>query len=176
LQLRVGIHTGPVLLGTLQTTGEYTALGDSVNVASRLEHAAPPGGILISQATYRQVQGIFEAELLPPLSVKGKAEPLQAYRVSGVLPGARRTPARGVAGVETPTIGRAAEFELLKACFARAQGGAELVLIVAEAGGRVTGTDGAPFASRAGHVLASNGYVHDEMLGVIRDFRGHSQR
>ena len=47
-------------------------------------------------------------------------------------------------------------------------------LIVAEAGGRVTGTDGAPFASRAGHVLASNGYVHDEMLGVIREFRAHS--
>jgi len=49
-------------------------------------------------------------------------------------------------------------------------------LIVAEAGGRVTGTDGAPFASRAGHVLASNGYVHDEMLGIIRDFRAHSPR
>jgi myo-inositol-1(or 4)-monophosphatase len=49
-------------------------------------------------------------------------------------------------------------------------------LIVAEAGGLVTGTDGAPFASRAGHVLASNGYVHDEMLGVIRKFRAHSSR
>jgi myo-inositol-1(or 4)-monophosphatase len=49
-------------------------------------------------------------------------------------------------------------------------------LIVAEAGGRVTDTDGAPFASRAGHVLATNGYVHDEMLRVIRDFRAHSPR
>ena len=49
-------------------------------------------------------------------------------------------------------------------------------LIVAEAGGRVTDTDGAPFASRAGHVLATNGYVHDDMLRVIRDFRAHSAR
>ncbi len=49
-------------------------------------------------------------------------------------------------------------------------------LIVAEAGGRVTDTDGAPFASRAGHVLATNGYVHDEMLRVIRDFRAQSSR
>ena len=49
-------------------------------------------------------------------------------------------------------------------------------LIVAEAGGRVTDTDGAPFASRAGHVLATNGYVHEEMLRIIRDFRADSSR
>jgi myo-inositol-1(or 4)-monophosphatase len=49
-------------------------------------------------------------------------------------------------------------------------------LIVAEAGGRVTGVEGQLFTSRGGHVLASNGYVHDEMLAVIRDFRGRFSR
>ena len=49
IQLRIGINTGPALLGTVGTIGEYTAIGDTVNLASRLEHAAPVGGILISR-------------------------------------------------------------------------------------------------------------------------------
>ena len=62
LAIRIGINTGPVLLGEMGTKGEYTAMGDAVNLASRLEHAAPVGSVLISHDTYRHVRGIFDVE------------------------------------------------------------------------------------------------------------------
>src|SRR5215211_2345940 len=58
IQLRIGINTGPALLGTVGTVGEYTAIGNTVNVANRLQTAAPRGGILISHDTYQHVRGI----------------------------------------------------------------------------------------------------------------------
>jgi class 3 adenylate cyclase len=84
LAMRIGINTGPVLLGQVGTTYEYTAVGDTVNLVSRLEHAAPVGGILISHATYRHVQGIVEVEALDPIRVKGKTEPVRVYVVHGI--------------------------------------------------------------------------------------------
>jgi class 3 adenylate cyclase len=62
IALRVGIHTGPVIVGEVATTHEFTAIGDTVNLASRLEQAAPVGGVLISHDTYQHVRGLFEAE------------------------------------------------------------------------------------------------------------------
>src|SRR5262249_37351643 len=53
VSMRVGINTGPVVLSRVGTTGEYTAMGDAVNVASRLEHVAPSGGVCIGHDTYR---------------------------------------------------------------------------------------------------------------------------
>lgn len=114
LKMRVGINTGPVLLGEVGTTSEYTAMGDTVNMASRLEHAAPVGGILISRDTYRHVRGIFDVESQPPLLVKGKSEPLQTYVVQQAKPRAFRLRTRGVEGVETQTIGRDKEMVQLK--------------------------------------------------------------
>lgn len=81
LQLRIGINSGPVLLGAVGTTGEVTALDDAVNLASRLEHAAPVGEVLISHDTYRLVRGIFDVEPQQPLIIKGKQEPVRAYVV-----------------------------------------------------------------------------------------------
>jgi class 3 adenylate cyclase/tetratricopeptide (TPR) repeat protein len=126
LALRVGINTGTVLV-TLYPQGSranFNAIGDAVNVASRVEHAAPPGGVLISQDTYRHVRGLFEVEPLPPLNVKGKPEPLQTYRVLRAVPPAFYNPTRGVEGLETRMIGRAAELQALGDAFARAQAGA----------------------------------------------------
>jgi class 3 adenylate cyclase len=62
LALRIGINSGQVVLDLIGTTREYTALGDAVNVANRMEMAAPIGGILISQQTYLHVQGLLEVE------------------------------------------------------------------------------------------------------------------
>lgn len=136
LQMRIGLNTGPVLLGTVGSTGEFTAMGDTVNVAARLEQAAPLDGILIAHATYRQVRGIFEVRAQPPLTVKGKAEPLQVYVVTGLQPRALRLLTRGVEGRETRLVGRAAELAQLQTAFTEvvAQRQPRALTVVAEAG------------------------------------------
>ncbi len=113
LRMRIGINTGPVILGTVATTKEFTALGDTTNLAARLEHAAPVGGILIAHDTYRQVRGAFDVQPLKPISVKGKSEPIQVYVVERAKPRAFRVGTRGVEGVETRMIGRHSEFDYL---------------------------------------------------------------
>ena len=136
LRMRIGINTGPVLLGAVGTTGEYTAMGDTVNLASRLEHAAPVGGILISHDTYRHVRGVFDVLPLDPITVKGKAEPIQVYLVRAAKPKAFRVTTRGVEGIETRTIGREAELQKMQAAFttARYERRTHLISLVAEAG------------------------------------------
>jgi len=117
LQVRFGLNTGLVLLGTVGTTAEFTAMGDAVNLASRLENAAPVGEILISYDTYRLVRGLFDVQAQPPLKVKGKVEPIQTYLVQRAKPRAFHLPTRGVEGVETRLIGRDAELAQLKHAF-----------------------------------------------------------
>jgi len=114
LRMRLGINTGPALLGAVGTTGEFTAMGDTVNLASRLEHAAPVGGILISHDTYRHVRGLFDVQPLEPMSIKGKVEPVQTYVVQRAKPRAFRLGTRGVQGVETRMVGRAAQLQALQ--------------------------------------------------------------
>jgi len=121
VQVRAGIHTGLVVVGELgaEVHKEFTASGDAVNLAARLQSAAPPGGILISHDTYRYVRGVFDVTPRPPLTVKGKSEPLQTYLVRRAKPRPFRSMTRGVAGVETCTIGREAETQVLQAAYLR---------------------------------------------------------
>ncbi len=114
LAMRVGLNTGPALLGAVGTTGEYSAIGDSVNTASRLEGAAPVGGVLISRDSYQHVRGVFDLRPLDPISVKGKTEPLQVYLVERAKPRAFHMGLRGVEGVETRMIGRQEELRTLQ--------------------------------------------------------------
>jgi class 3 adenylate cyclase len=81
LSMRIGINTGPVLLGEVGTMHEFTAMGDTVNLASRLQSACPTGRVLIAHNTYRHVRGVFDIEIQDPLQVKGKHEPVQVYLV-----------------------------------------------------------------------------------------------
>lgn len=136
LAMRIGLNTGPVLVGVVATTHEFTAMGDAVNLASRLEHAAPVGGVLISADTYRHVRGLFEVEPQPPLAVKGKRDPVQTYRVKAVKPRAFRVATRGVEGIETRTIGREAELLTLQTIFREAaeKGETHLLTLVGEPG------------------------------------------
>src|SRR5258706_37803 len=136
IQLRIGINTGPALLGTVGTVGEYTAIGDTVNLAQRLEANAPKGGILISHDTYQHVRGVFEITILAPINVKGKSEPIQVYTVNGVRPRSFRDTTRGVEGIETRTIGREDELKQMQSAFesARSEHLTHLISVVAEAG------------------------------------------
>ncbi len=136
LQLRLGLHTGPALLGAVGSRGEFTAMGDTVNLANRLEHAAEADMILISHDTFRQVQGIFSVRKLAPLVVKGKSEPVQAYEVLLAKPRMFRIPSRGVEGIDTPTIGQAEELTRLQTILLQVcnDSTAQTVLVTGEAG------------------------------------------
>lgn len=112
--LRIGINTGLALLGIIGSRNEYTAVGDTVNVASRLESAAPVNKILISYATYIHVRGLFEAHQLEPIPLKGKSEQVQIYLIEKAKPLAFRIAVRGIEGLETRTVGRDNELELLR--------------------------------------------------------------
>jgi predicted ATPase/class 3 adenylate cyclase len=135
-RMRIGINTGPVLLGAVGTTGEFTAIGDTVNVASRLQHAAPIGGVLISHDTYRQVRGLFDVQPQAPLSVRGKAEPVQTYVVERARPSTFGTATRGVEGVETRMVGREMELVRLQDAFNAAiqEGVTRVVTVCGEPG------------------------------------------
>lgn len=117
LQMRVGLDTGDVVVSTLEEREghEFVAVGPTVNRASRLEAAAPPGGVLISAETHRQVRGRFSMESMPGLHLKGIDEPVDAFLVLSERPhGFRLDQARGVEGVDTTTVGRAAELRILQ--------------------------------------------------------------
>jgi class 3 adenylate cyclase/tetratricopeptide (TPR) repeat protein len=83
LSLRIGINTGEVVAGMLggDVQSAYTVVGDAVNTAQRLESVAPLGGVIVSDTTRRLTQHAFEFEELPPVMLKGKAEPVVTYRV-----------------------------------------------------------------------------------------------
>jgi class 3 adenylate cyclase/tetratricopeptide (TPR) repeat protein len=104
---RIGIMTGEVVAGT----DERLATGDAVNVAARLEQAASPGEILIGEPTLRLVRSAVEADAVEPLSLKGKAEPVRAFRLVAVVGELRREGA-------APMVGRAHQQRRLGDAFA----------------------------------------------------------
>jgi class 3 adenylate cyclase/tetratricopeptide (TPR) repeat protein len=133
--VRVGVNTGHIASGGFSEAAN-TIMGLDVNLAARLESAAPPGGLLISHFTYRQVRGLFDVTPLEPIEVKGFTEPVKVYLVRQVKPHTFRMATRGVEGVETRMIGREAEFDRLKAAYASliGEGGTQVVTIIGEAG------------------------------------------
>ena len=85
---RMGLNTGLVVVGSIgdNLRMDYSAIGDTTNLAARLQHHAEPGMILVSESTRRFVQGYIQLEPLPPVDVKGKAEPVTPYKVVGTRP------------------------------------------------------------------------------------------
>ncbi len=136
--VRVGINTGLVVVGELSPEKhlEYKALGDAVNLAARLQQIAPPGGVLVSHATYRHVRGLFEVQPQEPFTVKGRQQIEQTYLVQCIKPAHLRSRKRGVEGIETSMVGREPEMAALQNFYQDAiQGGdLRLALITGEAG------------------------------------------
>jgi len=116
LQMRIGVHTGLVVVPPADGSGELLA-GDAGNLASRLEHSAPDGGVLVSRETYRHIYGFFEARALPLLEVKGKSEPVETFLILCAKPRALALQIRGIEGVETEMIGRREELRHLSCAF-----------------------------------------------------------
>lgn len=114
LGVRIGVHSGSVIVGGIGSNlmMNYTAIGDTVNLAHRIEEAAPPGAILISEAVYRQVRAVMDCQQISVLNPKGIAHPVVAYRVTGVK--ARPGLVRGIEGLSAPMVGRDLELRQLK--------------------------------------------------------------
>lgn len=136
LALRIGVHTGRALLSPALRSGEYTAVGETVNLAVRLEEMAPLNSVLISHDVYRHVDGLFDVVAGTHVPLPGIAKGLPTYRVTGER--ARRTHAsgRGIAGVGTPMVGRDEELDKMRAGLERVfhTGRGELLMVVGEAG------------------------------------------
>jgi class 3 adenylate cyclase len=114
LQVRVGLNTGSVVTRDVRLGGsssDYTALGDAVNVAARLQAEAAPNTVLIGSTTYAFVSHSVNATPRGPLLLKGKATPIQAYEVTAWIGGQLRP--SGVAGLSSPMVGRDAELSRL---------------------------------------------------------------
>src|SRR2546422_10771278 len=136
-QFRMGLNSGLVVVGSIgdNLRMDYSAIGDTTNLASRLQDHAAPGDIVISESTSRLVQGVVRLEALPPVQVKGKTELVPLYKVIGTLP--RRSPiASRSERTLSPFVGRERELATLEALFAQVEtGSGQVVGIVAEAGG-----------------------------------------
>ncbi len=133
LRLRVGINYGSVVAAPI-TAGDrfqYDVLGDAVNVAQRLEAAAEPGTVTVSEAFYRITRGEFAYLDLGTARVKGKPEPLRLFRLSGELPPSER---RAVENA-FPLAGRDAELSRLLAAVQQLQQGHGALAAVTGEGG-----------------------------------------
>jgi class 3 adenylate cyclase len=86
IEVRIGINTGEVVMRTVQTGGqtEYSPVGHVVNLASRMQSVAPPGGVVVSEETRRLVEGYFDLRGLGPTEVKGVGEAINVYEVVGI--------------------------------------------------------------------------------------------
>ncbi len=176
IEVRVGVNTGEVLAGD-PTDRESFVSGDAVNVAQRLESAARPGEILVGETTFALARASIRAERLAALEVKGKREPVVAYRlleiISGAAPGRR---------FDSPLVGRSREVSLIRDAFARAaeERSCHLFTILGPAGvgkSRLAAEALAPIALgatvvRGGCLSYGDGITFWPVYEIVRDATG----
>ncbi|MBA3654371.1 MAG: tetratricopeptide repeat protein [Actinobacteria bacterium] len=132
VRLRVGVNTGEVLVGALRAGGDYTAMGDVVNVASRLQTLAGAGDVVVGPDTYAATRGVVAFEPLGLVQARGREEPVDAWTAIHALAPPGRRPRRAKA----PLIGRESELGLLRHTLTTAvtRQRAHVVVLLGEAG------------------------------------------
>jgi len=136
VQIRIGLNSGDVLVGTIGTDlrMDYAAVGQTTHLAARMEQLATPGSILLTAETLRLAEGFVQVAPLGPLPVKGVAEPIEAFEVSGAVPVRTRLHAVAARGL-TRFVGRQNELQVLGQALKRAAAGhGQLVALVGEPG------------------------------------------
>ncbi len=138
IHMRIGLNTGKVLAGYIgdEEKREYTVMGDTVNLASRLESCCRPDQVLISNSTFRAIRNRFKCKSLDPINLKGKSEPVATYEVLYPLSGVRHKKLFKVHGVITELIGRKKEFDSIKINFNQSidQKSCQIVTVIGSAG------------------------------------------
>ena len=132
VQLRIGVNTGEVLVGRLRAGDDYTAMGDVVNIASRLQAAAEPATVLVGSDTYDATRTVIRYEPAGTLALRGREQPMTTWSAREVLTRPGRRLVRG----DTPLVGREAELAVLREAVvgARTRRRALLLLLLGEAG------------------------------------------
>ena len=136
LPVRIGIHSGPVVFGPIadKLPMDYTAIGDTANVAARIQQAAEPATILLSEATYELAQSYALVEPVGPLVLKGKADPITAYRLLDVSQ-ARAAVRPSTAARRTNFVNRQSDLAVLNDVLRQVEGGhRQAVDIIGEPG------------------------------------------
>jgi class 3 adenylate cyclase/tetratricopeptide (TPR) repeat protein len=133
--VRVGINTGLVVVGAVGSDlrMEYSALGDAINLAARMEQTAEPGTVRIAHDTYKLVRNLFEFRSLGGIEVKGKSEPVLAYQALSRK--FESGPTRGIEGLYASMVGRDAELSAIRNVMADLkQGLGRIIFVLGEAG------------------------------------------
>lgn len=136
IMMRIGINTGPVVVGSLGSDlrVEFKAVGQTVNIASRMENLAEPGSTYISESTFKLTEGLFRVEFLGEKEIKGNEKPVRVYNVIAPSTSRTRFDVSAESGL-TPFVGRERELELLLDGFERAgEGSGQAISIIGEAG------------------------------------------
>src|SRR5262249_20224395 len=115
LAVRLGMHTGLVVVGEMGggSRQEQLALGETPNVAARIQGLAAPDTVLVSTATYRLIAGLFACQALGTPTLKGVTEPVPVYQILGESAAQSRLDVAAATGL-TPLVGREAEVRLLR--------------------------------------------------------------
>jgi len=136
IQIRVGLNSGEVVVRSIGSDlhMDYTAVGQTTNLAARMEQAATPGSILLTAETLRLAEGYVQVKSLGPIPVKGLPEPVEVYEATGGGAVRTRLQAAAMRGF-TRFVGRDAEVEQLRRSLQQARDGhGQVVAAVGEAG------------------------------------------
>lgn len=121
LHLRMGINTGLALTGNVGASGEYTVLGDTVNIAKRMEECGQPGDLIVSEATFQDIRGAFQVKRLAPIQLVDTRALVNIFQILEELPQPTKLRYRSKGGLETNLVGRNEDMDRLADIYISAQ-------------------------------------------------------